>query len=318
MFQECPHTRQMRMRLRSRGFTLVELLVVIGIISVLIGILLPALNRARDQANTVQCLSNLRQIGAAIVNYAADNQGYLVPGRYDASTYPTSTNVAELENWATILVNSGYLPTPPQAPSNNTMWDTSYGTSVFRCPNGANNRNDINGTAAPQTPIDAMGSFFTRLQSASTQVRVDTWYAINGWTATTTANETSAFGRWPFTDIPYANSGLTQKLHRFTDFTNTAELVLVFDGFYWAQQEAQNVNCRHKEWSQVNLLMADGHAQTINLTDLTGGLGNNQMKTSLYNTTGTITYTTGVGNNLKTYQNGFRFILTNNLPLNGL
>jgi prepilin-type N-terminal cleavage/methylation domain-containing protein/prepilin-type processing-associated H-X9-DG protein len=317
LLQERPYATELQSRVRSRGFTLVELLVVIGIVSLLIGILLPALSRAQDQANTVQCLSNLRQIGAAIANYAADNQGYLVPGRYDASTYPANTAVAELENWATILVNSGYLPTPPQAPSLNTMWDTSYGTSVFRCPAGLNNRNDINGTPAPTTPIDAHGAFFTRLQSASTQVRVDTWYGINGWTTTPTSNEVNAFGRWPFTDLPYPNTGLSQKLHKLTDFQNSAELVLVFDGFYWAQQEAQNVNCRHKQWSQTNLLMADGHAQTINLSDLTG-FPNNQVNASDYSTTGAIIYTTGVGNNLKTYQNGFRFILTNNITLNGL
>src|SRR5580700_9221020 len=100
--------------LPQRGFTLVELLVVIGIIAVLVGMLLPALNRARDQANTTQCLSNLRQIGTAIQNYASDNQAYLVPGRYDALTYPANSGAAEMESWATILVNGHYLPMPPQ------------------------------------------------------------------------------------------------------------------------------------------------------------------------------------------------------------
>jgi prepilin-type N-terminal cleavage/methylation domain-containing protein/prepilin-type processing-associated H-X9-DG protein len=61
------------------GFSLVELLVVIGIIAMLVGILLPALSRARDRSNCTVCASNLQQIGYCLQMYANENGGWLFP-----------------------------------------------------------------------------------------------------------------------------------------------------------------------------------------------------------------------------------------------
>src|SRR5436309_15933540 len=105
---------------RRRAFTLVELLVVIGIIALLVGLLLPALGRARSQAQSVACLANLRSIGQAINIYAVNNKQSLPFGYWDgvgpdgseanSSTYSayfvTSGGTDKAQDWAMLLMSN--------------------------------------------------------------------------------------------------------------------------------------------------------------------------------------------------------------------
>src|SRR5215207_1061329 len=123
-----------RRRRVANGFTLVELLVVIGIIAVLIGILLPVLNGVRRQASQVKCASNMRQIAVAMLTYIQANKGRLPPVQVDAipGVYPNGW-------WfPNELVRNRYLTSPSVYDRPGlTVNDKKFsGDSVFKCPSG--------------------------------------------------------------------------------------------------------------------------------------------------------------------------------------
>jgi prepilin-type N-terminal cleavage/methylation domain-containing protein/prepilin-type processing-associated H-X9-DG protein len=101
---------------RRNGFTLVELLVVIGIISILIAMLLPALNKARQQAKTVQCASNMKQIGTALLMYANESRGRLPPAYMGLLS-----GHGHSQYWQQSLCAGGFLPKDLWPPGGDPM-----------------------------------------------------------------------------------------------------------------------------------------------------------------------------------------------------
>ena len=113
-----------RPRVTRRGFTLVELLVVVGIIAVLISLLLPALNRARESGRQVQCLINLRQISMATISYCNANRGFY-PGR--AGQADSIFNGDPKKNWGWISWRRKVDPVTGTYYSGTTDQNITYG-----------------------------------------------------------------------------------------------------------------------------------------------------------------------------------------------
>ena len=242
----------------ERAFTLIELLVVIAIIGILAGLLFPAITAAVENAQSLECRNNLKQIAQAVLRYASENGGVIVPAwDEEAGLY-----------WANILVMRGYVKATNLVANEDPL--EKHNRSILLCPSTLSVENTI--YTIPDSPFADEAQGWYMLGNATHQVACSYY-----WNGCTNRSLGSYWSQFPSLRIPRKDmngnleTNKRQYLHYLTEIQQQTTFVMAMDGTAVNAQKLEPSNtrgriaARHRgkygKRSRTNIVFYDGHAE---------------------------------------------------------